>query len=120
MTEEYSSYRGNTNLKRANTQIQYTPEQIQEYVKCADDPIYFIKTYVKIIHVDHGLVPFSLWDFQETMIRMMIEDRYTIYCMPRQIGKCVQANTNIRVRNKKTGEISEISAKDFHEKIKNR
>jgi hypothetical protein len=85
--DQYAIYRGNQNLKRANAPVQYTPEQIQEYVKCADDPIYFIKTYVKIIHVDHGLVPFKLWDFQEKMIESIIDNRFSCVLAPRQCGK---------------------------------
>jgi len=56
-------YLGNSLLKRKNTQHQFTQEQVAEYVKCANDPIYFILNYVKIVHVDHGLVSFDLYDF---------------------------------------------------------
>ena len=61
-------YLNNPNLKSAGVQIEWTEEQAQEYVKCMDDPIYFIKTYVRIVNVDSGLVPFDLYPFQEKMI----------------------------------------------------
>ena len=53
-------YLGNVNLKRIGEQIEWTPDMLKEYMKCADDPIYFAKTYIKIVHVDRGLVPFDM------------------------------------------------------------
>ena len=80
-------YLGNPNLKRKGVQVDFTAEQIDEYIKCADDPIYFIKNYIKIVHVDHGLVDFQLWDFQEEMIQKFHDNRFVICKMPRQTGK---------------------------------
>ena len=53
-------YLGNPNLKKANTQIEFTKEQIQEYLKCKEDPVYFAQNYVKIVTLDHGLQPFKI------------------------------------------------------------
>ena len=53
------NYLGNPNLKRANVNIEYTQEQIEEYIKCAKDPVYFIEKYIQIVNVDKGLVPFK-------------------------------------------------------------
>lgn len=80
-------YNGNASLKKAGTEISYTQEQILEYAKCAEDPIYFIKKYVKIVNVDHGLVPFEMWPFQEEMVQKFHENRFSICKMPRQVGK---------------------------------
>jgi hypothetical protein len=79
--------RGNINLKRINTEISWTQEMIEEYIKCSQDPIHFIKTYVRIVHVDRGLVPFELYDYQEQMVNSMAENRYTIITTARQVGK---------------------------------
>ena len=49
-------YLGNPNLKRQNVEIDYTEEQIQEYVKCRDDPIYFVKNYIHIVNLVKGLI----------------------------------------------------------------
>ena len=84
---ETINYLGNPLLKKPNVPFDFTEEQIAEYIKCKDDPIYFIKNYMKIVHVDHGLIPFDLWDFQEDMIRTFYEDRFVICKMPRQTGK---------------------------------
>ena len=80
-------YLGNPNLKKANTAIEFTQEQILEFVKCKDDPVYFAKNYVKIVSLDEGLVPFKPYDFQEKLINRFHENRFNICKMPRQTGK---------------------------------
>ena len=62
-------YLGNPNLKKANTQIQFSQENILEFVKCKEDPVYFARKYIKIVSLDKGLVPFRLYDFQEKLVR---------------------------------------------------
>jgi hypothetical protein len=81
------SYRDNPLLKRAGVEISYTQEQIDEYLKCAADPIYFAAKYIKIVNVDKGLIPFKMWDFQKEMIRIYHENRFSITKCPRQVGK---------------------------------
>ena len=61
------NYLGNPNLKRSNVNINYTKEQLEEYIKCAKDPVYFIEEYIQIVNVDKGLVPFKLYNFQNEM-----------------------------------------------------
>ena len=80
-------YLGNPNLKKANTKIEFTAEQIQEFIKCKEDPVYFALNYIKIVNVDEGLVPFKMWPFQEGLIRKFHENRFNICMMPRQTGK---------------------------------
>jgi hypothetical protein len=84
-------YLGNVKLKRTSTLIQYTQDQLDEIEKCIDDPVYFIKTYVKIVNVDRGLVPFEMWPFQEEMVHSFHNERFTIAKMPRQVGKTTTA-----------------------------
>ena len=43
-----------------------------EYQKCMQDPAYFARTYVKIISLDEGLVPFDLYPYQEEMFKHFI------------------------------------------------
>ena len=80
-------YLGNPNLKKANTSVEFSQEDIQEYLKCKNDPVYFAKNYVKIVSLDEGLVPFNMYDFQEKLIRNFHEQRFNICKMPRQTGK---------------------------------
>lgn len=80
-------YLGNPLLKKANTVIQFTEEQIVEFIKCKDDPVYFAKNYIKIVTLDHGLQPFDMYPFQEKLIRNFHDHRFNICKMPRQTGK---------------------------------
>ena len=80
-------YLGNPNLKKANTPIEFTEEQIREFLRCKDDPVYFSRNYVKIVSLDEGLVPFKPYDFQEKLIKRFHENRFNICKMPRQTGK---------------------------------
>ena len=80
-------YLGNQNLKQIGVELKYTEEQVKEILKCSEDPVYFIKNYVKIVNVDHGLVPFNMWKFQEDMVSTFHENRFSICKMPRQVGK---------------------------------
>jgi hypothetical protein len=89
------TYSGNPLLKKANVNIEYTAKQIDEYIKCSKDPVYFAKTYVKIVSVDEGLVPFKMYKFQEKLIRNFHKNRFNICKMPRQCGKALALDTPI-------------------------
>ena len=87
MTPVDNIYLGNPNLKKANTQIEFTQEQILEFVACRHDPVYFAKKYIKIVSLDEGLVNFDLYPFQEKLVKNFHENRFNICKMPRQTGK---------------------------------
>ena len=80
-------YLGNPLLKKANTSIEFTEEQIIEFVKCREDPVYFANNYVQIVTLDHGLQLFKPYDFQEKLIKNFHNNRFNICKMPRQTGK---------------------------------
>ena len=82
-----TKYLGNPNLKKANVAVNFTLDQVKEYVRCKEDPIYFARNYIKIVSLDHGLVSFNMYDFQEDLVRSFHERRFTICKMPRQTGK---------------------------------
>jgi hypothetical protein len=84
---QQTAYLGNPNLKRTGTTEQFSEEQIVEYQKCSQDPLYFIENYVRIVSLDHGLVPFDMYDFQKGMVTSMHDNRFTIHKLPRQSGK---------------------------------
>jgi len=84
---EHDIYLGNPNLKRANTPIEFTQEQILEFMACKNDPVYFAQKHVKIVTLDHGLMPFEPYDFQQELINNFHDNRFNICKMPRQTGK---------------------------------
>ncbi len=87
MASKDEIYLGNPLLKKAGVQQQFTKKQVEEYVRCREDPVYFTKNYVKIVNVDEGLVPFKMWDFQEDLITKFHKHRFNIAKLPRQTGK---------------------------------
>jgi len=80
-------YKNNIRLKAANVQINLTKAQLDEYLKCANDPLYFANKYIKVVNVDHGLMQFTARDYQEEMIDTFHNNRFTICKMARQSGK---------------------------------
>ena len=80
-------YLGNPNLKKGHTPSRFSKKQIQEVLKCMDDPKYFISNYLKIVTIDKGLVPFEMYPFQEKMVDTFHDNRFTICKLPRQSGK---------------------------------
>ena len=82
-----SVYLGNPNLKKANTPIEFSEEQIIEFLKCKEDPVYFANNYIKIISLDEGLTQFHPYHFQRKLINNFHNNRFNICKMPRQTGK---------------------------------
>ena len=81
------AYLGNPNLKKVNTPVEFTQDEIVEYQKCAKDPLYFMEKYVKIVSLDEGLVSFKMYDFQKKIVNTIHKNRFTICKLPRQSGK---------------------------------
>lgn len=82
-----TSYLGNQNLKTSGVPVNYTQEQVEEYIKCTNDPVYFIEKYIKIVNVDQGLVDFNLYEYQKNMVNAVHNNRFVIAKLPRQSGK---------------------------------
>ena len=80
-------YNGNVKIKKTGIAQQFTPEQIEEYIRCKHDIIYFVKNYCKIIALGKGLQLLDLYEFQERMINAYNDRRFVINLLPRQMGK---------------------------------
>jgi hypothetical protein len=59
-----------------------------------------------------------MYPYQEEIVQKSLENRRTIVLTARQSGKCFINNTVIKLRNKKTGEVIEISIGEFYELYK--
>jgi hypothetical protein len=81
------SYRDNNLLKKVGVEHKFSKLEVEEYIKCAEDPIYFCMNYIKIVNVDEGLINFKMWDFQKDMLRLFKDNRFVITRCPRQVGK---------------------------------
>ena len=84
-------YLGNQNLKRSDIPVEWTPDMLKEYMKCAEDPIYFAEKYIKIVHVDRGLIPIVLYDYQKEIINAITFNRRVAVATSRQAGKTTTA-----------------------------
>jgi hypothetical protein len=85
--DNVKGYNGNILLKRANQNIEWTPDLVQEWVKCSEDPLYFIENYMKIITLNEGLKNFKPYPYQREMIKSFVDNRYTVVTTARQAGK---------------------------------
>ena len=81
------AYRQNPNLPTPGYKHAFTKHEVDEFVKCKNDPIYFIEKYVKIVSIDKGLIPFKLYPCQHKIIDSYANERKTILLSGRQIGK---------------------------------
>ena len=84
-------YNGNVNLKRKGTPIEFTNEMVAEFLKCAKDPIYFSEKYIQIVHVDHGLIPIKMYDYQKEIAEAITYNRRVTVNTSRQAGKTTTA-----------------------------
>lgn len=117
LTQTANGYNGNPNLPKGASKYQITPDMEKEFIKCMNDPVYFAETYFKIVHVDEGLIPFKLYDYQKKAIEASSKNRKFVMNASRQCGKCISINSTIKVRNKITGVIEKITVRDFIVKL---
>ena len=91
LNQKNDTYLGNVNVKRDGVQHDFTKKEIKEYVKCSKDPAYFCETYLKIISLDKGLVPFKLYPYQHQMFSHFDNNRFSIVLACRQSGKSISS-----------------------------
>ena len=83
------AYKGNPMLKARGEQHDFTQEQVKEFIKCSQDPEYFLTNYIKVISLDDGIIPFHPYPFQQKLVTSFNDNRFTICKLPRQSGKSV-------------------------------
>lgn len=91
----YQVYNSNQKLKAAGVQVTFTHDQVQEYIKCSKDPLYFIKTYAKIVSLDEGIVNFIPFSYQERIIECIHNNKNTLGKLFRQAGKALPIDTPV-------------------------
>ena len=84
-------YMGNPLVKRDGLEQSFTPEEVQEYMKCMRDPIYFAEKYVKVISLDEGLIDFNPYPYQRKMFEYFESNRFNIVLACRQSGKSISS-----------------------------
>lgn len=108
-----TGYNGNPLIKKARQRQDWTADQIEEYTKCALDPIYFAERYMNIIHVDDGMIPIKLYDYQKEIIDKFRSSRRVAVCTSRQAGKALALDTEIPLANGHWTTMGELSVGDI-------
>lgn len=82
-------YLGDSRLKAPGVKMEWTQDDINEFKKCQEDLIYFVEKYMKIVHIDHGVIPFKMYDYQKKVIEIYKDNRFVTLKFPRQSGKTI-------------------------------
>ena len=113
----------NPQIKKAYSTDEYTPQMVMEVARCAKDPIYFMKNYIKVQHPVRGTVKFDMYDYQQRFVECMHTNRFTITLQPRQCGKTLTAamyllwyamfndDSTVLIASKNQGHALEIAAR---------
>jgi hypothetical protein len=113
------SRKNNTTIKKSGELSEFTKERVNTLLKCARDPIYFIRNFIKIKHPKRGIIPFNLHPYQEKMVTNYKNNRFNIVTASRQVGKCVTGSTTITVLKRpnlfKLGLLFVLDRAKFHE-----
>lgn len=81
----------NTQLLKPDLVFQRTPEEVEDYIRCMKEPLYFAsKCFIK---TPTGMKPCVLRDYQERYIMHLVNNRFSILRAARQCGKCLIINT---------------------------
>jgi len=103
-------------IKRPEAEHEYTPEQVQALYDCSQSLENFLP-YVTILNPDQGRIQYQPYDFQKEFLQEIEKNRFTVAMCGRQLGKCVFQQSQIVIRNKRTGEIKEIPISEFYEML---
>ena len=111
-----ASDEGNPNEKKGYEKDLFNNFRREELKRCSQDPMYFIKNYVKIQDTNIGEVPFEVYPYQEHLIKGFHEHKNSIAMVGRQQGKCVWFNTLISKNGLKI-KIGSLINLSFKEKL---
>jgi hypothetical protein len=95
-------------IKKPGKKTEFTQEMLIEYAKCIQDPQYFAEQYYKVVHQLEGAQIIKLRSYQKRILTNYLKENLNILMASRQVGKCVQANTLVYIRNKYTKKIETI------------
>ena len=107
-------YENNTKLLKGDLVFERTPEEIDEWKKCAGDILYFAEKYCKLM-TPEGIKHIKLRDYQEKYLRHLEGSQLSIYLACRQCGKCLNMQTGIKIKVD-----FELLTKDFSKNFVNK
>jgi len=101
-------------IKRPHQRTKYNEEQLKHLINCADSPLYFAENFFYVQTTQKGRQLLSLYPFQKVFLNNLSKYKYNIGLLARQMGKCLHSDSRINVRNKKTGEVFNITIGEFY------
>lgn len=90
-------YENNTKLLKGDLVFQRTQEEIEEWLRCKNDIIYFVEKYCKLM-TPEGIKNVKMRDYQKRYLNHLMDNRLSIYLACRQCGKCVSFLQTIDVQ----------------------
>lgn len=85
MFTETPFHEGNIHIRKANVTYSHTKDELEEYIKCSQDIIYFAEKYCKLQN-GTGIGLIKLRDYQIEYLKALRENRHVICLKSRQIG----------------------------------
>lgn len=110
-------YMGDPELPKTGAQFEYTPGQVKDLKRAIKNINYFAENFFFIIEPGEGRHLIKLHKCQKKALKMYAKNRYNVTCASRQVGKCFEGDTILKIRNKSTGDINEITAKEFYNHV---
>ena len=92
-------YLNNNENLPIHVDINYTAEQIEEFRKCKEDVIYFAENFFYIVNLDEGKQKIKLYEPQKDAILKIVNNRRTVICASRQVGKALALDTPVPTPN---------------------
>lgn len=84
-------YKGDSTLRSIDEAVELEQWQIEEYIRCKKDIIYFAEKYFKIINIDEGEITIQLREYQKKILKAFFEPqdnkRHCAVLAGRQVGK---------------------------------
>lgn len=111
-------------VKRANERESISREEFEKrikiFAKSKRDISWWAENFFRIVTTSNGLQTIKLYQKQKELLQHLVDNDRNIVLASRQVGKCVFKDTKIKIKNKKTNEIQEISIFDFFKMIANK
>jgi len=80
-------YMGNPNLPSNRSEFQYDADRMKVIKKCHANILYFAQHFFYIVNLDEGKQKINLHSFQRDALRMFRDNKKSIMCCSRQVGK---------------------------------
>lgn len=103
-------------IKKANKHTEFTTENLADLLRCRTDPVYFMEKFMYVQHPKLGKIPFSLYDYQQDLVRHFHGSRFSIALIGRQMGKCSVYDTSINIAMRPSG-LKKLILRIFNRKL---